>query len=502
MNVHTGTVVEPASIVHSFIARDHALYINGRWEPSRGSDKLDIFDPATGCVIAKVAKATPVDVDDAVAAAAAAFADGRWAGLPPVVRERILLRFADLIETHAEELAQIETLNQGKSINITRMLDLGFSVAVARFTAGLVTKMTGQTMDVSIPIPPGARHTAYTRREPLGVVAAIAPWNFPVMIALWKVLPALAAGCTVVLKPSELTPLTALRLAEIATDAGIPAGVLNVITGDGSVTGNALASHPRVAKISFTGSVATGKKLGHVAMDRMARSTLELGGKNPAIFLEDTPIEKMVGGAILGGFLNSGQVCAAASRLYVARSKYATFVDALTAAVKGMSIGPGLDQSAQITPVVSRAHQDKVLDHVRGAERDGARVVTGGRAVERPGYFVEPTVIVDATPTMGICRNEVFGPVVTVAPFDSVDEVVAFANDSDLGLTASVWSNDLTQVMSITTRLQAGMVYVNTHNVLDATLPFGGFKQSGIGRDFGTNYLDPYTEIKSVVIAY
>lgn len=510
MSTNPGTLnspalVEPAAPVVAFLNRPHGLFIGGGWReaatPHPRPPRLPVINPATGAAVATVAQAGDVDVDHAVRAAHDAFTAGVWRGLPPAERERVLLRLADLVEAHAEELAQLETLNQGKSIGISRAVDIGGAPAYIRYVAGLATKITGESFDVSIRAIPGARFSAHTRREAVGVVAAIAPWNFPLLIGLWKVVPALAAGCSVVLKPSELTPLTSLRLAELARDAGVPAGVLNVITGDGA-TGRALVNHPLVAKITFTGSTATGKAIARVAADRMVRVSLELGGKNPAIFLQDAPVAQAVGGALLGGFFNNGQVCAAASRLYVARGIYDDFVAALTTAVNGLSIGPGLDPAAQINPLVSAAHRDKVLAHIDGARRQGARVAAGGEAVAGPGFYVRPTVIVDAGPDLAICREEVFGPVVTVTPFDDEDEAIRLANATDMGLAASLWTNDLKKTMDYIPRLNAGTVWVNCHNLLDPAMPFGGYKESGIGREFGSRLLDGYTEVKSVCIAY
>ena len=495
----SGIAIDPR--VQAFLARQHGLFVDGVSVDATGPSRIDVFDPATGEVIATVACASAADVDRAVASAKAAFDSGVWSALPPAERERILLKFADLVEANGEELAQLETINQGKSINIARMLDVGASLGYMRYYAGLATKITGQTLDVSIGLPPGAKYTAFTRREPVGVVGAISPWNFPMMIGLWKVMPALAAGCTVVLKPSEVTPLTSLRLAELAIEAGIPAGVFNLVTGDGA-TGAALVNHPDVAKITFTGSTATGKAIARTGADRLLKTSLELGGKNPAIFLKDAPLEQAVGGALMGGFLNSGQVCAAASRLYVASEIFDDFVGALSQAVSGMSIGPGLDPASQVTPVVSAVHRDKIIGHIEEARRAGARVIAGGDMPNRPGYYVRPTVIVDATNDMAICRQEVFGPVVTVTPFSDEEEAIRLANDTDMGLTASLWTNDLAKTMNIVPRLKAGTVWVNSHNMIDPNMPFGGYKESGIGRDFGTGALDSYTELKSVCIAH
>ena len=497
----SGSIVSLDPSVLAFAACRHGHFVDGAPVPSTGDTRIEVFDPATGEVIATIADATPADVDRAVASAKTAFDNGVWRGLPPSERERILLRFASLVEANGEQLAQLETLNQGKSINIARMVDVGAGLGFMRYYAGLATKHNGQALDVSIAMPPGARYTAFTRHEPVGVVAGIAPWNFPMMIGLWKVMPALAAGCSVVLKPSEVTPLTSLRIAEIAAEAGIPAGVFNVLTGGGAA-GAALTAHPDIAKVSFTGSTATGKAIARTVADRMLRASFELGGKNPAIFLKDAPIEQAVGGAMMGSFFNNGQVCAASSRLYVAREIFGDFLGALEGAVNSMAIGPGLDMAAQINPVVSAAHRDKIVGHIEGARAAGARILAGGQVPNRPGFYVSPTIIVDAGPDMAICREEVFGPVITVTPFDDEAEAVRLANDTRMGLTASVWTNDLTKALNLVPQIRAGTVWVNSHNMIDPNMPFGGFQESGIGRDFGTSALDAYTELKSVCIAH
>jgi phenylacetaldehyde dehydrogenase len=497
----SAATIVPLNSVTSFLSGDHGLFINGEWRAGHSKQRLPVYNPATGEQIASVVNSDDRDVDEAVRSAFAAFDKGIWSALAPAERERILLKFADLIEENAEELAQLETLNQGKSINISRFVDVGGAPAYVRYVAGLTTKITGETFDVSIGAIPGARYNSSTRREPIGVVGAISPWNFPMMIGLWKIMPALAAGCTVVLKPSEITPMTSLRLVDLAAKAGLPAGVLNLITGDGR-TGKALVDHPLVAKITFTGSTATGKAIARTAADRMLRTSLELGGKNPAIFLEDAPLDQAVQGAILGGFFNNGQVCAASSRLYVARGIYEPFVRTLSEAVNGMAIGPGLDPTAQVNPVVSEGHRGKILEHLARARQDGARIVAGGDCPDRDGYYVRPTVIVDAAPNLAISRQEVFGPLVTVTPFDDEEEAIRLANDSEMGLAASLWTNDLSKTMRLVPRIQAGTVWVNCHNLIDPNMPFGGFKESGLGRDFGIRSLDGYTEVKSVCIAY
>jgi phenylacetaldehyde dehydrogenase len=486
--------------VESFVSRIGSLFVDGAFSPGAG-DPLNLIDPATEKVITTLPEATPAQVDTAVASADAAFRDKRWSGLRPADRERILLRFTELVERDAEQLAQLETWNQGKSIAIARMVDVGASVEYMRYVAGLATKITGLTLDMSIPIIPGRRYHAYTRAEPVGVVAAIAPWNFPMMIALWKVMPALAAGCTVILKPSEFTPLTALRLAELAIEAGVPAGALNVVVGRGSTTGTTLVRHPSVAKVTFTGSTATGKLIGHDAIDRMARFSLELGGKNPALVLADVDPAKVIPGIAAAAFLNSGQVCAALSRIYVERPAYNSLVEGLRNVVESMTIGSGLDPSMQINPLVSSVHRISVLNSITRAAQTGASVFRGS-VCPVEGFYVSPALILDAAPDSQIQREEVFGPVLSVTPVDNAEHALQLANDSPYGLVASIWSNDLGRTMDLIPRIEAGTVYVNTHVPIDPNLPFGGYKQSGLGRDFGPDALAPYTETKSVCVAY
>jgi phenylacetaldehyde dehydrogenase len=394
----------------------------------------------------------------------------------------------------------METLQSGKLQGVARMIDVGFSAEFVRYMAGWATKLEGSTLQPSIPFPPGARYHTYTQREPVGVVGAVVPWNFPLAIALWKIAPALAAGCTVVLKPSPETPLTALRLAALALEAGIPAGVLNVVCGGGTA-GAALCAHPGVDKISFTGSTATGRAIGRTAVDRMARFTLELGGKSPMIVLPDADPVAAAAGAAMGIFFNQGQVCAASSRLYVHRSLFDQVVNEVARQAEGMRIGSGFDAAAQLGPVVSRRHFDRVMGFIDGARREGATALTGGKRARDAGCFIQPTVFVDVNPGMQVVREEVFGPVLVAMPFDDVEDAIAQANDSPFGLTASVWSNNLSAVHRIIPRIKAGTVWVNTHNLLDANLPFGGYKQSGFGRDLGRAAVESYTEQKSVCMS-
>ncbi|MEK6423579.1 MAG: aldehyde dehydrogenase family protein [Burkholderia gladioli] len=495
------TMIPIDARVSAFLAQELGLFIDGAQCAAQSPRRLDVFDPSTGAVLATVADANAADVERAVASARRAFDARVWRGLRPADRERILLRLADTIEAHGEELAQLETLNQGKSIHVARAIEVGATVEYVRYMAGWATKLGGETLDVSIPFPPGTRYTAYTRLEPVGVVAGIVPWNFPLMIAVWKLIPALAAGCTIVIKPSPETPLTALRLAELAIEAGVPAGVFNVVTG-GRDCGAALAAHPGIAKISFTGSTPTGKLIGTAAVQNMTRFSLELGGKNPAIMLADVEVEQAVQGMLAGGFLNQGQVCAAVSRIYVHRDKYRQVADGLADAARAMTLGPGLDPTAQVNPLVSAAHRDRVEAHVARARADGLRLLAGGAPVDRPGYYVQPTVIADVPAGAAILRDEVFGPVLALVPFDDPQQALRMANDSSYGLTASLWTNDLRAAMNLVPEIEAGTVYVNCHVPLDPSMPFGGVKQSGLGREFGRHAVEGFTETKSVCIAH
>ncbi|AZV92382.1 NAD-dependent phenylacetaldehyde dehydrogenase [Bordetella sp. J329] len=491
--------VELLAAVQAFLARPHGSFIEGK--AIAASRTLPVYNPANGETIATAGDSDADTVDQAVRSAHTALRDGRWSGLRPADRERILLAFTALVEAHAEELAQIETINQGKSINLSRALDTGATTEFMRYMAGWATKLHGESLDLSIAMPPGTRYTGYTRREPVGVVAGIVPWNFPLMIAAWKVMPALAAGCSVVIKPSPETPLSALRLAELALEAGVPPGVFNVVTGAGA-TGQALVSHPLIAKVSFTGSTQTGKLVGHAAVEHMARFTLELGGKNPMMVFGDADIGKAVQGVMLGGLLNQGQVCAAASRIYVHKSRHDEFVNALSAAVSTLTLGPGLDPGAQVNPVVSRRQQQAIEGYIESARQEGAKLAAGGKPVEAPGFFVQPTILSGVSQDMKVAREEIFGPVLSVLTFDTDEEAVQLANDSHYGLGASLWTNDISRAMNLIPRIEAGTVWVNTHVLLDPSMPFGGYKQSGIGREFGRHAVEGCTEIKSVCIAH
>ncbi len=498
MSVTIAKQPAPSAAVASFLNRPARLLIGGEWVESGSSARIPVIDPATGAEIANVADANQADVDKAVAAAREAFERGPWPTLAPAEREALLWKLSDLIDQHADELAELESLDNGKTKFMASVVDVPTARNYFRYMAGWATKIEGSTIDVSIGAPPGGRVNAYTRREPVGVVAQIVPWNFPLVMAAWKLGPALAAGCTCVLKPAEQTPLTTLRLGELIVEAGFPAGVVNILTGNGETTGAALVSHPGVDKIAFTGSTSVGKLINKVATDSMKRVSLELGGKSPVIVLPDFDIEAAVNGAAGAIFFNAGQVCAAGSRLYVHRKIFDQVVEGLGGAANAIRLGPGLDPDTQMGPLVSREQQERVMSYIRSGCEEGASVIAGGDAVEHSGYYVKPTVLANVSRSMKVVQEEIFGPVVVAERFDDLDEVAALANDTQYGLSASVWSNDLTAVHRLVPKIRAGTVWVNGHGPVDANMPFGGFKQSGIGREHGRVGIEMYTELKSV----
>lgn len=480
---------------------NNAMLISNGWTQAADGQTLSVVDPATGEEIARVPAAGKADVDRAVAAARQAFDHGPWPRLPAMARAAVLNRLADLIEKNADMLADLETRDSGKPRTMARNVDLNGTVGTFRYMAALATQANGESLPLVSRPDAAANFHAYTAREPIGVIGQIIPWNFPLLFCSWKIAPALAFGNTVVLKPAEQTPLTALALAKLAQEAGVPPGVLNVVTGFGETAGAAIVSHPDIDKIAFTGSTDTGKLIVSSAVATMKRISLELGGKSPVVILEDADVEAAIAGAAHAIFFNQGEACVAGSRIYAHRKIYERVVEGVARAASVLRVGPGMEPSTQIGPMVSAAHRDRVAGFIREGISEGARVVAGGPEAPRAeGYFVAPTVLADVRPDMSVVREEIFGPVVVTTPFDAVDEVVAAANDSIYGLAAGIWTKDVGSAHRLARRLQAGTVWINCHHVFDPNLPFGGFKQSGWGREQGSGARDLYTEAKTVCI--
>lgn len=486
--------------VEAFLARHHALFIDGRYVQSQSAQTLDVVNPATGQVIAQVSEASPGDIDAAVESARRGFK--QWSAAAPAVRGHVLLKLADLLERHREELAQIETCQSGKIIQISRAFEVDQAAHFLRYYAGWATKISGQTITPSLPSFAGERYTAFTLREPVGVVVGIVPWNFSTMIAIWKLASALVTGCSIIIKPSEFTPLTILRIAELAMDAGLPPGALNVVTGGGQV-GKGLIEHPGTNKVSFTGSVPTGLTVGQSAMGAgLTRATLELGGKNAAGFLPDVAADVAVNGIIEAGFLHSGQICAAAERFFVHRSQLEPIMDKLAQRLSKLNIGSPLDEATEFGPVTNRQHQRKLGEFFAKARAQDNTIIHGGKLIDGPGCYVEPTIILANTRSDTLLHEETFGPIATFLPYDSEEELLELMNDTPFGLSASLWTNDLGKALRMVPAIEAGTVWVNMHTLLDPAVPFGGSKSSGMGREFGSAFIDDYTELKSVMIRY
>ncbi len=486
--------------VTSFLAAPRKMLIGGKWVAAQSGKNFDVFNPATGEVMARVAEGDKAEVDLAVKAARKAFDDGPWRKMTASDRSRMIWKLAELIEQNGDELATLESMDNGKPRTIARAADVPLTAEIFRYMAGWCTKLEGSTIPLSVPYTPGVQYLAYTLREPVGVVAQIIPWNFPLLMAAWKLAPALASGCTVVLKPAEQTPMTALRLGELFQEAGFPDGVVNVVTGFGETAGAALAAHPDVDKVAFTGSTEVGRLILQAAAGNLKKVSLELGGKSPNVIFKDCDTEIAIAGASNAIFFNHGQCCAAGSRLYIEKSIFDKVVDGVAAHAGKIRVGPGMDAKTQMGPLVSAEQLERVSGFLDSGTGEGARALAGGKRHGTAGYFFQPTVLVDTKPHMKVVQEEIFGPVVTAMPFDNPDEITSAANASIYGLAAGIWTNDISKAHTMAAQLRAGTVWINCYNIFDAAMPFGGYKQSGWGREMGKEALELYTETKSVCV--
>ncbi len=494
--------VELTPPVTTFIGRIPKMMIGGKWVEAASGETLDVFNPATEEVIAKVPAGDKADVALAVKAARKAFESGAWPALTPSERGKLIWRIGDLILENLEELAEIESLDNGKPITVAKVADVPLAADMFHYMAGWTTKMHGQTIPLSVLYTPGVHYHSYTRLEPVGVVGQIIPWNFPLLMAAWKLAPALATGCTVVLKVAEETPLSALRLGELLQEAGLPDGVVNIVTGFGETAGAALAAHPDVDKVAFTGSTEVGRSIVKAAAVDLKKVSLELGGKSPNIVMHDADLETAIPGAANAIFFNHGQCCCAGSRLYVEDKVFDRVVEGISEFAGNINVGPGLDPRTEMGPMVSKIQYERVSGYLDAGLSEGAKATIGGGKKGDKGYFIEPTVLVETEQDMQIMQEEIFGPVVAARPFKELnDEVVRDANDSIYGLAAGVWTKDISKAHQLAAEIRAGSVWVNCYNIFDAALPFGGYKQSGWGREMGEAVLENYLETKAVTVA-
>jgi phenylacetaldehyde dehydrogenase len=498
---HSSSLTGVSATVKDWLKKPKQNLINGKWVPAASGKLFDVYNPADGSVISRVPDSDKEDINRAVAAARKAFETGPWRKMTPSERGKLVWRVGELVLKHADELAELESIDNGKPRAVARVADVPLAADLFQYMAGWATKIEGNTIPISVPYAPGAAFHAFTMREPVGVVGQIIPWNFPLLMAAWKLGPALATGNCVVLKPAEQTPLTALRLGEILLEAGIPEGVVNIVTGFGETAGAALAGHNDVDKIAFTGSTEVGKLIVKAATGNLKKVSLELGGKSPNVIFKDAgDLETAIAGAANAIFFNHGQCCCAGSRLMVEKDIFEEVVSGVANHAKKIKLGSGLDADTQMGPLVSDEQLQRVTNYMSQGKKAGACYVTGGSRHGQQGYFVQPTVIKDVRPDMSIVQEEIFGPVVVAEPFTKIEEVIPRANNTEYGLAAGVWTKDIAKAHRIAAAIKAGTVWVNCYNVFDAALPFGGYKQSGWGREMGHAVLELYTQTKAVVI--
>lgn len=490
-----------AAPVKKFLESPQRLLIDGQWTSSAGGAMRTIIDPSNGKGLVDVPDATSEDVDLAVRAARKAFEHGSWSKLRPFERERLLLKLADLIEAHSEELSQLETLSSGKLIANTRIFDVEHSAHLLRYMAGWPSKASGKTLDLNLPYMPEGDFTGYTSYQPVGVVACITPWNVPLGMAVFKLAPALAAGCTVVLKPSEQTPFTALRLGELCLQAGIPEGVVNVITGDGQA-GADLVAHPDVDKVNFTGSTNVGRKIASIVAPQFKRYNLEMGGKSPVVIAHDADLDIAIPGAAWAILGNHGQNCCAGSRLYVHESLFEKVIAGVQDIANGLQIGPGLDPKSELGPMASHGHRDKVMSYIEDGVREGGSLLFGGDDISDPGAYMKPAMMLELPQNARAVQEEIFGPVLVASPFSDLSEAIGQANATPFGLGASIWSRDASTIHQFSKQVDAGKIWINNHNTLDFALPFGGWKQSGVGHELGEESFKSHLKIKARIVCH
>jgi phenylacetaldehyde dehydrogenase len=498
MTTLLSTDLDPRTV--DFVSRPRPMFIDGQWVDALSGSRFETVDPATGQVITTVPRSGLEDVDRAVDAARRAFEAGPWPALTPAERQRMIWRIGEGIAARADQFAQLETIDNGKSVAVAKAVDVTWAAEIFAYYAGWATKIEGRTIPVSVPWAQGARFHAFTLREPVGVCAQIIPWNFPLVMAAFKVAPALACGNTVILKPAEQTPLTALLLAEVIAEAGVPDGVVNVLTGFGDV-GAALSAHDGVDKVAFTGSTEVGKKIVNAASGNLKKVSLELGGKSPQVVFADADLDAAIPGVASGFLFNHGQACTAGTRLLVEDAIFDEFTQGVADFARSRKIGPGLDPTNDIGPLVSQEQLSKVTGYLDEGLGHGARALAGGGRHGDTGFYVQPTLLVDVDPDFSVYREEIFGPVAVAVPFNRQEGVRVAANDTPYGLAASVWTRDVSRAHDVASQIKAGTVWVNCHNAFDTALPFGGYKQSGWGRELGEGAIAEYTQTKSVNIA-